>query len=64
MVYSAVSIPQIINEPIIKPGVTLNNEVSISIECLSVAAIGFKRLIIIITATVTKKVIDILSRNG
>ena len=64
MVYSAVSIPQIINEPIIKPGDTLNNEVSISIECLSVTAIGFNKLIIIITATVIKKVIDILSRNG
>ena len=63
-VYNAARIPQIITDPIINPGVTLNIDLSISITCISFAGFGFAKLITIIIMTIAKKVIVILSRKG
>ena len=62
--YNAANIPQMINEPIINPGDTLNIDLSTSITCLSLAGLGLNKLMATIITTIAKKVIVILSRNG
>ena len=63
-VYKAASMLQIINEPIIKPGDTLNSDVSISITCVSFADFGFIKLMVTIIISIAKKAIVILSKKG
>ena len=62
--YNAASIPQIINEPIIKEGDTLKSEVSISMVCVSFSGLGFSKLMMIIIKKVTTKEMVILSKKG
>jgi hypothetical protein len=63
-VYNAASIPQIMNEPTMNPGDTLNIDLSISIVCISFLFLGFTRLMMMISKTIETNVIAILSKNG
>ena len=56
--------PQIINEPTINPGVTLNMDRSTSKTWVSFAGLGFIKLIATMMITMAKKVMVILSKNG
>ena len=56
--------PQIINEPTINPGVTLNMDRSTSKTWVSFAGLGFIKLIATMIITMAKKVMVIRSKNG
>jgi hypothetical protein len=63
-VYNAERIPTIMMDPIAKPVVILNMDVSTSIEWVSLSFLGMIRLIDIIIKTIATKSIVILSKKG